>query len=60
MIVPHFENLSVNIAFGNIQFVTHDGRMQQGLDSIGKAPKLAFGKNKCEDQRTNGFLEVLV
>jgi glycosyltransferase involved in cell wall biosynthesis/SAM-dependent methyltransferase len=33
LIVPHFENSSVNIAFGNIQFVTRDGRVQNGMDS---------------------------
>jgi glycosyltransferase involved in cell wall biosynthesis/ubiquinone/menaquinone biosynthesis C-methylase UbiE len=33
LIVPYFEDLSVNGAFGKIQFAASDGRMQHGLDS---------------------------
>ena len=32
-IVPYFEDLSVNIAFGRVQYITRDGRIQSGLDS---------------------------
>lgn len=46
-IVPYFDDHSVQIAFGRIQFINQDGLFQEGLDSYRESAELGIWNQVC-------------